>query len=484
MLGFQLGAGSIGSTRWRRLGYQASRGRLRERGRLKVWTASSAGADGFGQSVSSISDGFGVGTGRGPSGVQSAVRQASMGLPDGLAPQIAVLVISAKLGNSFERMLRDLKKYFALQRWNDVQVIGGSASDVFLEEEGDVKLMLLGVGETRFTTFTVDSCTSLDLDLRQEGIREKILGTRSGQFEDPIFMLFKTPEFVNAEKVISMLDFAFPNSAKFGVHAGNIPLRREAVFHNEEVIEDGMCGIVMEGKIAVDLIVSQGARSVGTVLRVDEVEDGTTITKVKEMGTSMESQGAPMTLFDMWQYTDVISGRDQGLAEKCTMIGLGIDKFEEGEEPEYLVRRIIGIDNTNKALAIDGKVRQGQIIQFQVRDGQSALVELESLLKKVAVFKIEKSVEAKFPIALLLFSDTERDVDTRKALATEIALVKETLKISVPVFEVISDGQIGPLPAPGFVNYYPIKGVGVCGSTFEHSTTSVFAILYGSSPRG
>lgn len=74
-----------------------------------------------------------------------------------------------------------------------------------------------------------------------------------------------------------------------------------------------------------------------------------------------------MTLFDMWQYTDVISDRDQGLAEKCTMLGLGIDKFEEGKDAEYLVRRIIGIDNANKALAIDGQVRQGQIVQFQVR---------------------------------------------------------------------------------------------------------------------
>jgi len=126
------------------------------------------------------------------------------------------------------------------------------------------------------------------------------------------------------------------------------------------------------------------------------------------MGTSAESQGAPMTLFDMWQFTDIISGRDQGLAEKCTMLGLGIDKFEEGEEAEYLVRRIIGFDSANKSLAIDGQVRQGQIIQFQVRDGQSALAEMESLLKKVAVCKIEKSVEGKIPMALLLFSDTER----------------------------------------------------------------------------
>jgi len=242
--------------------------RPRARGRVEVRTASAAAADRFGQSLNSSSDGFGVGTGRGSNGVQSAVRQASIGLPDGLTPQVAVIVISAKLGDSFERMLRDLKKYFALQRWNDVQVIGGSASDIFLEEEGDVKLMLLGISETRFTTFAVDSSTSLNLDMRQEGIRETILGTEHSHFEDPIFMLFRTSEFANAENVISMLDFAFPNSAKFGVHSGKIPLRRQAVFHNEEVMEDGMCGIVMEGKIAIDLIVSQGARSVGTVLLV------------------------------------------------------------------------------------------------------------------------------------------------------------------------------------------------------------------------
>lgn len=101
--------------------------------------------------------------------------------------------------------------------------------------------------------------------------------------------------------------------------------------------------------------------------QIREVEDGRLITKVKEIGTSMEAEGSPMELFEMWEFSDLISEKDKKLAKECTLLGLGIDLFEEGKQPEYVVRRILDYDKRNIAVTTEGGVRQGQIVQYQVR---------------------------------------------------------------------------------------------------------------------
>jgi len=435
-------------------------------------------ADGTEKSAGSTA--FSIGTARNAD-VASAVRTASEGLSTGQAPLAAFIVLHSKYHSSYQKVLADLKKQLALRKWTDVKVVGTSTSSFVLDGAPDCAVALLRVPNTRAALFSFQPDEKLDLDMRQENIRHRVLGGENERMKDPSFLLLSTPSYGQATDLTALLDFAFPSSAKFGGFAGRDveALHEEAVFVDTTVLTNGAVGLALEGEIAFDVVVSQGARAVGPMLAVREVEDSCTITKVQEIGTPSESEGPPSSLFNMWQFTDLISDRDKKLAEKCTLLGLGIDLFEEDKQPEYVVRRILGFDKEKLAVAIEGGVRQGQILQYQVRDEESSFRELDKLLQKLKELRVEKSVEGKEPYGMFFFSDVERGDDFRNVVFRELKDVSKSLNKSVPFIGSISEGQIGPLPAPGFVNFFPIKGIGVSGSTFQHNATSVFAVLYG-----
>src|SRR5439155_9474509 len=73
---------------------------------------------------------------------------------------------------------------------------------------------------------------------------------------------------------------------------------------------------------------------------------------------------------------------EKALLRNGLFVGIVIDEYKDRfERGDFLVRRLLGADPENGALAVDDLVRPGQSIQFHVRDAATADEDLRLLLQ-------------------------------------------------------------------------------------------------------
>jgi small ligand-binding sensory domain FIST len=320
----------------------------------------------------------------------------------------------------------------------------------------------------------------------------------------PHFLLLQHAGF-SVHDLLAALDFAYPNSAKVGGACGSPHVTHAgALFAGDGTVhEDGIVGLAFQKNgpgVLFEVVVAQGVKPVGTRLEVLEVRNGSEISKVRELtGAGVSVDGGPMQIMDMWTYMGLLdeqeacmAGRYIGveieipsdiLVSKSPWNSLGDASAITGDatgtqeengagsdapQPDVLVRRIVGIDSETNAIAVDGPpVRLGTAVRFQIRDSASAKEELDRL----------RSIVPKGPIGGLLMTDTER-----------IAIVNGGVKSpgGVPDLEAfggelgrfLGKSEIGPLPAPGFRKHFPIRRPGTAASTFNHSSSAIYLLVY------
>src|SRR5262249_20177985 len=78
---------------------------------------------------------------------------------------------------------------------------------------------------------------------------------------------------------------------------------------------------------------------------------------------------------------DELPARDRELFEKGLLIGVAMSEYRDTfRRGDFLIRNLLGIDRSTGAMAITDRIRIGQTVQFQVRDGDSADEDLLALL--------------------------------------------------------------------------------------------------------
>ena len=95
-----------------------------------------------------------------------------------------------------------------------------------------------------------------------------------------------------------------------------------------------------------------------------------------------------------------IRDRDErAQAQRALHIGIAMDEqraqFTRGD---FLIRNLLGADQQTGAIVVGDVIQEGQTVQFQVRDAQSADEDLHALL---AASRLEESQR---PLGALLFS--------------------------------------------------------------------------------
>mmetsp|Transcript_37177 Transcript_37177/g.58110 ORF Transcript_37177/g.58110 Transcript_37177/m.58110 type:complete len:124 (-) Transcript_37177:11-382(-) len=106
-------------------------------------------------------------------------------------------------------------------------------------------------------------------------------------------------------KVLAGMDFAFPEGKIFGgLAACSEPTHEHSLFYfpglegapEVQCLDDGVIGIQLSD-ITVDAVVAQGSRPIGVNMEIVETKDnGTVITRMREVNTATQAEGAPMTL--------------------------------------------------------------------------------------------------------------------------------------------------------------------------------------------
>ena len=267
----------------------------------------------------------------------------------------------------------------------------------------------------------------------------------SGQ-EEAHFILLVDPFSFDAEQFVMGLDFAFPSSSKIGgMASGGQRPGANALFLTDEVYRSGAVGVALSGNVTVDTIVAQGCRPIGRPMQVTSVN--------RNILTGLDDEKP----IEVLQRTyNSLPTSDQSLARQAVFLGIAMDSLNETPQlGDFLVRSIVGGDHATGALSVAEVLREGQTVQFHVRDAETSAQDLDHMLT---------TYSAQSPIyqetGALLFSCLGRGEHLYGQPDHDTQMFRE---------------KVSPMPLTGFFCNGEIGPVG--GSTFLHSYTSSFGIF-------
>ena len=319
-------------------------------------------------------------------------------------------------------------------------VIGGGHE---VEHRPGFSLTVASLPDVEMFPFHMDGEDVPDLDAGPEAW-EQALGVSAEN--DPRFLLLLDPFSFPAQNFVMGVDFAFSKSVKIGGMASGGQKRGDnALFLGDKVHRSGCIGVAMKGNIALDTVVAQGCRPIGQLM---------SITKCQENLLLELDERPPMEVLRE-NFTSA-SERDRELMQNSLFLGIVMDDFnDEPRQGDFLIRNIMGLDARTGMMAIGEMLREGQRVQFHLRDALTSGEDLAAVLSRYA-----QDNDGYQPKGALLFSCLGRGEDLYGRPDHDTDLFQAKIG-AIPLGGFFCNGEIGP----------------VGGTTFLHGYTSSFGIF-------
>jgi small ligand-binding sensory domain FIST len=197
------------------------------------------------------------------------------------------------------------------------------------------------------------------------------------------------------------------------------------------VVDEGAVGVFVDGGIEVRTIVSQGCRPIGRPYVVTRAE-----------GNLIAELGGKPAIERLQELASAASEEERELLRSGLHVGLVVDEHKaEFERGDFLVRNLLGADESSGALAVGEHVSVGQTVQFHVRDAGAADEDLRELLTGV-------DVDAD---AALLFTCNGRGRHLFTVPDHDAGMVEKLLG-PIPLAGAFCAGEIGPVGGRNFLH--------------------------------
>lgn len=319
-------------------------------------------------------------------------------------------------------------------------VIGGGTE---VEHRPGFALTVAHLPQVTLHPFHLEKSDLPDADAGPQAWEEK-LGV-SPQ-DSPSFLMLADPFTFPTRDLIDGMDYAYSESVKVGgMASGATQPGNNVLYLGDQIHRSGAVCIAMHGNIVVDTIVAQGCRPIGRPMQVTRC-DGSLL---------MELDGAP-PIQVLQRLAVTLDNGDRELARHSLFLGIVMDELlEHPGQGDFLIRNLIGGNPTTGTLSIGELLREGQTVQFHLRDAKTSAEDLDTLLSHYAHgFEGERNEGA------LLFSCLGRGEYLYGHADHDTNLFQEHVG-SLPLGGFFCNGEIGP----------------VGGTTFLHGYTSSFAIF-------
>ncbi len=358
-------------------------------------------------------------------------------------PDLAVIFLSAHFAAQYgdlPAMIRDKLGRTLLFGCSAGGVIGAGRE---IEHRPGFSLTVADLPGVELHPFHLQGGDLPDLDASPEEW-PKTLGLPAEN--DPAFLLLVDPFSFPAQNFLLGLDYGFSRSTKVGgMASGGQRGGENALFLGDIVHQSGAIGIAMDGNVAVDTIVAQGCRPVGDLM---------CITKSQQNMLLELDQRPPLEV--LRELFTSSKERDQELMQHSLFLGMVMDDFnDEPRQGDFLIRNVIGMDGRSGSMAIGENLREGQRVQFHLRDAWTSADDLSALLTRY----VDEN-QATQGRGALLFSCLGRGENLYGRPDHDTDLFQDKIG-EVPLGGFFCNGEIGP----------------VGGTTFLHGYTSSFGIF-------
>ena len=380
-----------------------------------------------------------------------AVAECAREISDALGeqrPDLVVAFVSAHHAARYDELpslVRELFGECALVGCSGGGVIGAGRE---VEERPGLSLTAAVLPDVSIVGFHIDNNDLPDGDAPPSAWEEL---TRVAAADDPQFMLLSDPFSVQGEHLLMGFDYAFPRGAKIGgLASGGRQPGSNTLYLGDHAYDYGAVGIALHGNVAVDTIVAQGCRPIGQRMHITACEHN--------MLRELDGRDTFEVLRETFQQ---LNERDQQLAQHSLFLGVVMDEFNDDPQlGDFLIRNILGVDARRGALAIGEILKEGQTVQFHLRDAETSSHDLDALLTQYSADGVPTSGAGALLFQCLgrgayLYGRPDHDTDMFR-------------------------DKVGDLPLAGFFCNGEIGQVS--GATYLHGYTSSFGIFRPKTP--
>ena len=361
----------------------------------------------------------------------------------GEAPQLAVAFVSPHYQPDYGRVGPLLSDLLGAEHTFGCSGGGIIGAGLEVEQRPALSVTAATLPGVEVEAFHLEGDKLPDLDAGPDRWTE-LLGVSEGQ--EPQFVLLADPFSFPVQNLIMGLDFAYPRAAKIGGLASGAQRPGDnALFLDGHVHGTGAIGLALHGNITVDTVVAQGCRPIGETMRITS----------SHRNVLVELDGKPpMTVLqDLFR---TLSERDRQLMGHSLFLGVVMDDFlDTPQQGDFLIRNVVGMDQRTGSLAIGEMLKEGQLVQFHLRDAETSAQDLTFVLERYAADNRENEVPG-----ALLFSCLGRGQYLYGRPNHDTEIFRDKLG-QVPLGGFFCNGEIGP----------------VGGTTFIHGYTSSFGLF-------
>ena len=366
----------------------------------------------------------GLSAGDGAGSFAEAADTASAGLGGRRADLAAVFVGASSLGHVDEGLaaVRD--------RLAPEVLIGCGAQGVVGEgrelESGGVSVWAASLPGARLDSFHLEAVSAGESAVAVTGLPDLD--------EAQAVIILMDPYSFPIEPLLAQLSDDHPGLPVVGglASAGGGP-GLAALLADGEVAREGAVGVALGG-VEVRTLVSQGARPIGPEMVITAAE-----------GNVIEELASRPALKRLKQAIAELEPGNRGLAAQGLLLGIVVDENKpEYERGDFLIRGLLGIDEDDQTITVGERVRVGQTVRMQVRDGSSADEDLRAALDR------ERRTLAAPPAGALLFTCNGRGSHMFGYPDHDAAELERAF--GAPAAGFFCAGEIGPVGDRNFVH--------------------------------
>ena len=340
-------------------------------------------------------------------------------------PDVVLLFASPAYGEAFDQLLRATR-----ERTRAGILVGCSASGFLagpdeVEDQPGLALMALWLpGATlapvRFHQEHLDLLDEPNTWAELHGVN--LAGINA-------WLVFAEPYRVDTHALLQSLQRACPGASIMGgMASGMIAERRSCVFFDGHWYDEGAVALGIGGPYSLRAQVSQGCEPVGETWTITGVD--------RNVVLGISNRPAVDVLHDT---VTALPGNQRQRAQHNLVVGLAVNEYRDAfRRGDFVVRGILGLDPARGAIALGGKPRVGQTLQFHLRDAAAAAADMVAMLERAA------PLPGQAPVAALLCTCDGRGHALFGVANHDAGLASRALG-KVPLVGAFCIGEIGPL---------------------------------------
>ena len=350
------------------------------------------------------------------------------------SPDLAVLFASASYEHEFPELLQRTQQ--ALQSRVLIGCSGQGVIGPSTEVEGEPALTLLTLSlpdallEARhLSQAELQRCDSADATRALLGVPLDDVST---------WILLADPFTLDAERLLAVLSTAYPGVPLLGgMASGEQANRRTHLFLDGQVHIDGALALAVGGPLTIRSIVSQGCKPIGRPWTITGAQN--------QIISSIAGRPALEVLTET---IEQLPEEERQRAQQNLLIGLAMDEYRDDfGRGDFLIRNLLGADRESGAIAVSALPREGQTLQFQVRDAEAADEDLRLLLDEAKT----SALAGGEPVAALLWSCNGRGQGLFGSPDHDAKAIADILG-PIPLAGFFCNGEIGPVGSENYLH--------------------------------